>query len=46
MLTFRINELFDIVKEFPESELAIEDLKICIRTPDQRDQLVTIFRQA
>ena len=43
---FRIRELFDIIKEFPESMSAIEDLKMCITTPDQRDHLVTVFRQA
>ena len=42
----RINELFDIIKEFPESKPAMEDLKLCINTPHQRDQLVNIFRQA
>ena len=42
----RINELFDIIKEFPESTPAIEDLKLCIDTPYQRDQLVSVFRQA
>jgi anaphase-promoting complex subunit 2 len=42
----RIHELFDIIKEFPESAAAIEDLKMCIETPGQRDHLVTVFRRS
>jgi hypothetical protein len=42
----RIDELFDIIKEFPESASAIEDLKMSIETPGQRDHLVTVFRQS
>lgn len=42
----RIHELFDIIKEFPESMCAIEDLKMCIDTPEQRDHLVSVFRLA
>jgi hypothetical protein len=42
----RIHELFDIIKEFPESMCAIEDLKMCIETPEQRDHLVSVFRLA
>ena len=41
----RINELFDIIKEFPESTPAIEDLKMCI-SGRQRNHLVNTFRQA
>ena len=42
----RINELFDIIKEFPESTPAIEDLKMCIISGRQRNHLVNVFRQA
>ena len=42
----RINELFDIIKEFPESTPAIEDLKMCITSGRQRNHLVNVFRQA
>lgn len=45
-INFRINELFDIIKELPESTPAIEDLMICINTPQQRDHIVNVFRQA
>ena len=45
-LMVRINELFDIIKEFPESTPAIEDLKMCITSGRQRNHLVNVFRQA
>ncbi|KAI8055118.1 hypothetical protein BDF22DRAFT_675531 [Syncephalis plumigaleata] len=40
LASLRISELFNIIVEHPACKGALEDLKICIKTSHQRDQLV------
>ncbi|KAI9595592.1 hypothetical protein BDF19DRAFT_440956 [Syncephalis fuscata] len=40
LANIRISELFNIIVEYPACKGALEDLKICLKTPRQRDQLV------
>ncbi|XP_077986811.1 anaphase-promoting complex subunit 2-like [Glandiceps talaboti] len=42
----RIEELFNIIVEYPESLPALEDLKCCLEKTDQRQQLVTSLKSA
>ena len=42
----RIQELFNIIIEFPESEPALMDLKTCLEKTDLRGQLVTSLKTA
>ncbi|OAV97804.1 hypothetical protein PTTG_01338 [Puccinia triticina 1-1 BBBD Race 1] len=42
----RINELFDIIVDFPETMPVLQDLKICLNKTDQRAYLVHKLRAA
>ncbi|PLW15690.1 hypothetical protein PCANC_14344 [Puccinia coronata f. sp. avenae] len=42
----RINELFDIIVDFPETMPVLEDLRICLNKTDQRAYLVQKLRAA
>ncbi|KAJ3549516.1 hypothetical protein NM688_g5170 [Phlebia brevispora] len=42
----RIQEIFDIIIDFPESQKALEDLKECLQRVDHRAQLVQSLRKA
>ncbi|KNE98574.1 hypothetical protein PSTG_08126 [Puccinia striiformis f. sp. tritici PST-78] len=42
----RINELFDIIVDFPETMPVLEDLRICMNKTDQRSYLVHKLRAA
>lgn len=49
LLTFcipSIEEIFDIIIDYPDSKLALEDLKECLARVDQRSQLVQSLRKA
>ncbi|CCG84833.1 protein of unknown function [Taphrina deformans PYCC 5710] len=41
----RIDELFDIIVDFPSSGAALEDLKQCLRSTEMRAELVRKFKQ-
>lgn len=41
----RINEMFGIITDFPESSPAIEDLKICLNRTNQRPYLIKTLRK-
>ncbi|XP_049600328.1 anaphase-promoting complex subunit 2 [Syngnathus scovelli] len=43
-VNMRIDELFSIIRDFPESKAAIEDLKFCLERTNQRQQLLTSLR--
>ncbi|OLL25396.1 Anaphase-promoting complex subunit 2 [Neolecta irregularis DAH-3] len=45
LVDLRTSELFDIIKDFPYSESAIDDLKVPNNTP-QRTQIVQTFQEA
>ncbi|XP_034045788.1 anaphase-promoting complex subunit 2 isoform X2 [Thalassophryne amazonica] len=45
-VNMRIEELFSIIRDFPESKAAIEDLKFCLERTNQRQQLLTSLRSA
>ncbi|MBW0483948.1 hypothetical protein O181_023663 [Austropuccinia psidii MF-1] len=42
----RINELFDIIIDFPDTMPVLQDLKICMTKTDQRSLLVRKLREA
>eukprot|EP00062_Callorhinchus_milii_P014829 gi/632964421/ref/XP_007898391.1/ PREDICTED: anaphase-promoting complex subunit 2 [Callorhinchus milii] len=42
----RIDELFSIIRDFPESKAALQDLKICLERTNQRQQLLTSLKTA
>ncbi|KAM4695891.1 anaphase-promoting complex subunit 2 [Rhinophrynus dorsalis] len=44
--SMRIAELFNIIRDFPESKPAIEDLKFCLERTNQRQQLLTSLKNA
>ncbi|XP_078498278.1 anaphase-promoting complex subunit 2 isoform X1 [Lissotriton helveticus] len=44
--SMRIEELFSIVRDFPDSKPAIEDLKYCLERTNQRQQLLTSLKTA
>ncbi|PSR71728.1 hypothetical protein PHLCEN_2v12376, partial [Hermanssonia centrifuga] len=46
LATLRIQEIFDIIIDFPESQKALEDLKECLQRVDHRSQLVQSLRTA
>ncbi|KAI1752509.1 Cullin family protein [Xylaria castorea] len=46
LATLRINELFDIVVNWPNSEGGIEDLRFAVTTPQRRLQLTDAFSAA
>uniref|UniRef100_A0A3Q2ZNH6 Anaphase-promoting complex subunit 2 n=1 Tax=Kryptolebias marmoratus TaxID=37003 RepID=A0A3Q2ZNH6_KRYMA len=45
-VNMRIEELFSIIRDFPESKAAIEDLKFCLERTSQRQQLLTSLKSA
>ncbi|XP_075999139.1 anaphase-promoting complex subunit 2 isoform X2 [Genypterus blacodes] len=45
-VNMRIDELFSIIRDFPESKAAIEDLKFCLERTNQRQQLLTSLKAA
>ncbi|XP_072529315.1 anaphase-promoting complex subunit 2 [Salminus brasiliensis] len=45
-VNMRIDELFSIIRDFPESIPAIEDLKFCLERTNQRQQLLTSLKSA
>ncbi|KAG9353849.1 hypothetical protein JZ751_011973 [Albula glossodonta] len=45
-VNMRIDELFSIIRDFPESKPAIEDLKFCLDRTSQRQQLLTSLKSA
>ncbi|XP_053329016.1 anaphase-promoting complex subunit 2 [Spea bombifrons] len=42
--SMRIEELFSIIRDFPDSKSAIEDLKFCLERTNQRQQLLTSLK--
>ncbi|KAK1333947.1 hypothetical protein QTO34_004945 [Cnephaeus nilssonii] len=42
----RIEELFSIIRDFPDSRPAVEDLKYCLERTDQRQQLLVSLKAA
>ncbi|XP_042334425.1 anaphase-promoting complex subunit 2 [Sceloporus undulatus] len=44
--SMRIEELFSIIRDFPESKLAVEDLKYCLERTNQRQQLLSSLKSA
>ncbi|MEE6504666.1 hypothetical protein FKM82_005286, partial [Ascaphus truei] len=44
--SMRIDELFSIIRDFPDSKPAIEDLKYCLERTNQRQQLLTSLKMA
>ncbi|RPD62311.1 hypothetical protein L226DRAFT_532671 [Lentinus tigrinus ALCF2SS1-7] len=42
----RLQEIFDIIVDFPDSQPALEDLKECLIRVDQRSELVRTLRKA
>jgi anaphase-promoting complex subunit 2 len=46
LVDLRIEELFDIVVDFPNSEPALRDLKLLLRKPSQRANTVSTFQQS
>ncbi|XP_060537685.1 LOW QUALITY PROTEIN: anaphase-promoting complex subunit 2-like, partial [Pantherophis guttatus] len=44
--SMRIEELFSIIRDFPESKPAVEDLKYCLERTNQRQQLLTSLKSA
>lgn len=45
-VSMRIEELFSIIRDFPESKAAIEDLKFCLERTNQRQQLLSSLKSA
>ncbi|XP_029565323.1 anaphase-promoting complex subunit 2 [Salmo trutta] len=45
-VNMRIEELFSIIRDFPESKPAIDDLKFCLERTNQRQQLLTSLKTA
>ncbi|XP_061459811.1 anaphase-promoting complex subunit 2 [Rhineura floridana] len=44
--SMRIEELFSIIRDFPESKPAVEDLKYCLERTNQRQQLLSSLKSA
>ncbi|KAH9156056.1 hypothetical protein AeRB84_002042 [Aphanomyces euteiches] len=44
--SLRINELFEIVREYPDSISAIEDLAKCLNITHQHGELLSVFERA
>ncbi|KAM4664309.1 anaphase-promoting complex subunit 2 [Discoglossus pictus] len=44
--SMRIDELFSVIRDFPDSKPAIEDLKYCLERTNQRQQLLTSLKTA
>lgn len=44
--TIRMEQLFDIIIEFPESHDALEDLKECLEVTNMRSKLITSLRSS
>nr|XP_060613214.1 anaphase-promoting complex subunit 2 [Anolis sagrei ordinatus] len=44
--SMRIEELFSIIRDFPESKPAVEDLKYCLERTSQRQQLLSSLKSA
>ncbi|NWY96825.1 ANC2 protein, partial [Loxia curvirostra] len=44
--SMRIEELFSIIRDFPESKPAVEDLKFCLERTNQRQQLLSSLKSA
>uniref|UniRef100_A0A8C4V8E2 Anaphase-promoting complex subunit 2 n=1 Tax=Falco tinnunculus TaxID=100819 RepID=A0A8C4V8E2_FALTI len=44
--SMRIEELFSIIRDFPESKPAVEDLKFCLERTNQRHQLLSSLKSA
>ncbi|KAM9326792.1 anaphase-promoting complex subunit 2 [Gastrophryne carolinensis] len=44
--SMRIDELFCIIRDFPDSKPAIEDLKFCLERTNQRQELLTSLKTA
>ncbi|XP_030062053.1 anaphase-promoting complex subunit 2 [Microcaecilia unicolor] len=44
--SMRIEELFGIIRDFPDSKAAIEDLKYCLERTNQRQQLLMALKTA
>ncbi|KAM8934690.1 anaphase-promoting complex subunit 2 isoform 1-T1 [Pelodytes ibericus] len=44
--SMRISELFSIIRDFPDSKPAIEDLKFCLERTNQRQQLLMSLKNA
>ncbi|XP_036756656.2 anaphase-promoting complex subunit 2 isoform X2 [Manis pentadactyla] len=42
----RIEELFSVIRDFPDSRPAVEDLKYCLQRTDQRQQLLVSLKAA
>ncbi|XP_059850337.1 anaphase-promoting complex subunit 2 [Hypanus sabinus] len=42
----RIEELFSIIRDFPESKAALQDLKVCLERTNQRQQLLSSLKMA
>ncbi|XP_072422395.1 anaphase-promoting complex subunit 2 isoform X2 [Chiloscyllium punctatum] len=42
----RIEELFSIIRDFPESKAALQDLKVCLERTNQRQQLLSSLKAA
>ncbi|XP_035247209.1 anaphase-promoting complex subunit 2 isoform X2 [Anguilla anguilla] len=45
-VNMRIEELFSIIRDFPDSTPAIEDLRFCLERTNQRQQLLTSLKSA
>ncbi|GAA6105749.1 anaphase-promoting complex subunit 2 [Tachysurus ichikawai] len=45
-VNMRIDELFSIIRDFPESTPAVEDLKFCLERTNQRQQLLNSLKSA
>uniref|UniRef100_A0A8C7D6S2 Anaphase-promoting complex subunit 2 n=1 Tax=Oncorhynchus kisutch TaxID=8019 RepID=A0A8C7D6S2_ONCKI len=45
-VNMRIEELFSIIRDFPESKPAIDDLKFCLERTNQRQQLLMSLKTA
>ena len=45
LATLRINELFDIILQWPDSRDGLEDLRVSVTTPQRRLQLTDTFSQ-
>ncbi|XP_068020284.1 anaphase-promoting complex subunit 2 [Melanerpes formicivorus] len=44
--SMRIEELFSIIRDFPDSKPAVEDLKFCLERTNQRQQLLSSLKSA
>ncbi|XP_072840665.2 anaphase-promoting complex subunit 2 [Pogona vitticeps] len=44
--SMRIEELFSIIRDFPESKPAVEDLKYCLERTNQRQELLSSLKSA